>query len=275
MVNQQQLLQQAVVAAIEAGKATLNYWDNKVEVVYKADESPLTQADIASNEIIRKHLEVFSFPILSEESTIRPHDERKNWETLWIVDPLDGTKEFIAGRAEYTINIALVEEDIPVLGVVYAPALQLLYFATCELGSFYIEGDTEIMECIQKLPGKAIKLPLNVQRTTLKVVASKSHLSDETKAYIEKLKENAGSEIEICNYGSSLKLCRVADGSADIYPRLGPTMEWDTAAAHAIVLYAEGQVRAYPGYGKIHYNKENLLNPFFVVWRKSAEAFLP
>jgi 3'(2'), 5'-bisphosphate nucleotidase len=226
------------------------------EVEYKQDNSPLTLADKKANDIIENDLNQLSvnIPILSEEDNDIPYEDRKHWEYFWLVDPLDGTKEFVKKNGEFTVNIALIHKDTPVLGVVYAPALGVCYWAKQGKGAFR-DG--------QKLPLKT-KEP----RNTYKIVASRSHMSDDTQAFIDAIDTN--KEKELISIGSSLKICLVAEGEADIYPRLGPTMEWDTGAAHAVVREADKEIYSYEqteveNYTCIIYNKENLLNQWFVV----------
>ncbi len=245
-----------ITIARNAGEAIMEIYAHDFTVEYKEDHSPLTQADTKANAIIVEGLNALevSFPILSEEGKTIAYDERKNWEYFWMVDPLDGTKEFIKKNGEFTVNIALIHHEIPVLGVVYAPALEEMYWAKKGEGAFK----------------NGIALPLKVNSTPEKivtVVASKSHLSQETQAFIEQLR----SSIEVLNFssrGSSLKLCMVAEGSADIYPRLAPTMEWDTAAADAIVRESGAMSYQYGRDVPLEYNKENLLNPWFVLTKR-------
>ena len=245
--------------AMEAGRAVMQIYERDFAVEYKEDKSPLTEADKASNEIICAALsELYpDIPLLSEENREIPFDERRNWEYYWCIDPVDGTKEFIKKNGEFTINIALIHRFRPVAGVVYAPAADLLYSAKKGRGAYRNR---------KRLPLQKNDNPERV----LRVVASKSHLSAETQAFIDRLSEKTES-IEQVSRGSSLKLCMVAEGSADIYPRMAPTMEWDTAAADAIVresgamtyrLSAESEIE-----GDLLYNKEDLLNPWFLVKR--------
>lgn len=233
--------------AIKAGKAVLEIYNKDFKIIYKDDNSPLSEADLISNEIICKELVKFNIPILSEENKTISYEQRKNWEYFWCIDPIDGTKEFINKNGEFTINIALICKDTPVLGVVYAPALNLLYSSKKGEGAFK----------------NGIKLPLQRNDDFLKIVASKSHLNDQTKDFIDNIKTT--KQKEFISMGSSLKLCLVASNEADIYPRLAPTMEWDTAAADAIV--REVGKMTYDFYTKkfLVYNKENLLNPYFIV----------
>ncbi|WP_152184263.1 3'(2'),5'-bisphosphate nucleotidase CysQ [Sulfurimonas indica] len=237
--------------AKKAGKAILEIYKKDFSVEYKDDKSPLTEADTKSNEIICKALEELypNIPILSEENKTVEYEERKDWEYYWCIDPIDGTKEFIKKNGEFTVNIALVHKDKPVLGVVYAPVLDDMYSAKEGEGAFKNE---------ERLPLKTNTSP----KEKLYVVASKSHLSPETQVFIDALD---AKEIEQISKGSSLKLCMVAEGIADIYPRLAPTMEWDTAAADAVVRESGKMTYQFDRDEPLLYNKENLLNPWFVV----------
>ena len=258
------LLSLAIEASLEAGKRIMDIYDNEsFEVDFKGDDSPLTKADVASHDIIVSHLNDTEIPILSEEGKHLPYETRKDWETLWIVDPIDGTKEFIKKNGEFTVNIALVERQIPVLGVIYVPALKELYFASKELGSFKLSGITEFSS-LQEVLKQANKLPLSVDKKDFTIVASKSHLSKETEDYISDLKKEHGKVISISK-GSSLKLCMVAEGIADQYPRFAPTMEWDTAAGQAICEIAGFQVIDWNTKKPMLYNRKELLNNWFLV----------
>ena len=237
--------------AKEAGKAVMNIYQKDFKIEYKDDKSPLTEADTKSNEIICKALEKLypNIPILSEENKEVIFEERKSWKCYWCIDPIDGTKEFIKKNDEFTVNIALIHKNRPVLGVVCAPAMDKMYIAKKDEGAF--------------LNGERLPLTINSdKKEKLYVVASKSHLSDETQAFIDSLDSK---EIVQVSKGSSLKLCMIADGSADIYPRLAPTMEWDTAAADAIVRESGKMTYQFETESPLVYNKENLLNPWFVV----------
>ena len=219
MLNQIDI-QDIVTITKEAGKAIMQIYEQDFEVEYKKDSSPLTLADKKANDIIEDGLNQLSvnLPILSEEGKGIPYEDRKHWEYFWLVDPLDGTKEFVKKNGEFTVNIALIYKDIPVLGVVYAPALDICYWAKQDEGAFK--------------DGKKLPLKMESQRNTYMIVASRSHMSDETQAFIDAI--DTGKEKELISIGSSLKICLVAEGEADIYPRLGPTMEWDTGAVHVI-----------------------------------------
>jgi len=237
--------------ALIAGKAIMGIYNKDFSVEYKEDNSPLTEADIKANEIICSALDKLypNIPIMSEENQQTKYEVRKSWDYYWCIDPIDGTKEFIKKNGEFTVNIALIHNNIPVLGVVYAPAVDKIYIAKKDEGAF-LNGE---------------RLPLTVndnKKEKLYVVASKSHLSKETQEFIDNLDTK---EIEQVSKGSSLKLCMVATGEADIYPRLAPTMEWDTAAADAIVRESGKMTYDYNTNKPLNYNKKNLLNAWFVV----------
>ena len=240
-----------VIIAKNAGDAIMEIYQRDFRVTYKNDKSPLTEADLASNEVIVKALEKYDLPIMSEEGKEIPYKERKDWQYYWCIDPIDGTKEFIEKNDEFTINIALIYKDTPVLGVVYAPALNEMYFAKQGEGAFKNN---------ERLPLKTNKTP----KKSLVVVASKSHLSEETQAFIDDVAKTT-ENITQHSRGSSLKLVMVAEGEADIYPRLAPTMEWDTAAADAIVRESGKMTYQLEDNAPVVYNKENLLNPWFFV----------
>jgi len=247
-------IQDVISIAKKAGDAIMKIYDQDFEVEYKKDRSPLTLADKKANKIIETDLSnlLVSFPILSEEGEKIPYEERRYWEYFWLIDPLDGTKEFIKKNDEFTVNIALIHKNIPVLGVVFAPALNVCYWAKQGDGAFK-DG--------QRLPLKMVD-----QRAAYKIVASRSHMSDNTQIFIDSITTNKKKKLIFI--GSSLKICLVAEGEADIYPRLGPTMEWDTGAAHAII-NESGKILV--KYAKINtreeltYNKESILNQWFVV----------
>jgi len=252
--------------AFKAGEEIMKIYNSDYEISLKEDDSPLTLADKRSHEVIIEGLRKFSdFPILSEEGSSISYEERKNWGSFWLIDPLDGTKEFIKRNGEFTVNIALVRENRPVFGVVYAPAKNVLYYGGTNFGAFRISSGKE-----EAIGGSS---PNN-----LTVVTSKSHMNDETRAFIDRLKEITGNkEIKTVAVGSSLKICLVAEGKATLYPRLGPTMEWDTAAAHAVLRGAGGKLISYSSSDRfntlkelcskeeLRYNKKNLLNPFFIA----------
>lgn len=266
-------LSSALEAAILAGKDILEVYSREFTVEQKEDKSPLTEADRKAHHRITTMLSRTGLPVLSEEGKEIPYSERSSWEYFWMVDPLDGTKEFIRRNGEFTVNIALIKKDTPVLGVIYAPVIDMLYFGYENGGAFRLEADFDyLMHLLQsqhiadRLIAAARKLPVNDDERKFTVVASRSHMSDDTERFINELKQRYGN-IELLSKGSSLKLCLVAEGSADVYPRFAPTMEWDTAAGQAIVMAAGKKVINMDNGNAIIYNKENLLNPFFVAGR--------
>ncbi len=278
-------LEVVVTIAKEAGDTIMEIYDKDFQVEYKDDKSPLTEADTKSNEIICDALAKAypDIPLLSEENKTQEYEVRKNWEYFWLIDPIDGTKEFIKKNGEFTVNIALIHKDTPVLGVVYAPALNEMYYAKKGSGAFKVEFRVQSSGFKKEWLENARALPLNFESripNSLVVVASKSHLTKETENFIASLNaspsrtpnpEPRTREIILISKGSSLKLVMVAEGSADIYPRLAPTMEWDTAAADAIVRESGKMTYQYnpeprtPNPEPLKYNKENLLNPWFIV----------
>lgn len=244
--------------AVQAGAEILEIYGTEFSVETKGDESPLTEADRKANFVIVKALtESFpEIPIISEETKVVPYSERKDWKTFWLVDPLDGTKEFIKRNGEFTVNIALINERTPVAGVVYQPVGSKLFWAKSGEGAWKsVENGPPV-----RLEGG----PRYSEKQKIVVVASRSHLTDEVQQFVDDLRCE-GKEVEFFSSGSSLKLCLVAEGTADVYPRLGPTMEWDTGAAHAIALEAGRKVLAHPSGEPLHYNKEDFRNPWFVV----------
>ncbi|RBW68851.1 3'(2'),5'-bisphosphate nucleotidase CysQ [Bacillus taeanensis] len=261
-----------VKISIEAGDKILEVYESAdFGIESKADDSPLTMADKKANEVITDRLTKLypEIPILSEEGNHLAYEERKDWEYFWLVDPLDGTKEFIKRNGEFTVNIALIHNGTPVLGVIYAPVLETVYFAKQGLGAYKLE------KCKKQINGQvedsklvevSTALPLKQDREHTTVIASRSHMSPETEAYINELKKEVG-EVEITSAGSSLKLCLVAEGKADVYPRFAPTMEWDTGAGQAISVLSGASVTRTDSGEKLEYNKENLLNPWFIVRR--------
>lgn len=257
-MNNQQIADVLVEISEAASKEIIKIYHTDFEAEYKADESPLTLADKNANQVIVNGLkENFpEIPIISEETKNSDYSERKHWKRCFIVDPLDGTKEFIKKNDEFTVNIALVENGKPILGVVYVPVVQVAYVGLVEEKTAYkIEKGFRISIS----PSASYK-----NKTAVKVVASRSHNSPEVMEFVQELQER-GKEIEFISAGSSLKFCLIAEGSADVYPRFGPTMEWDTAAAHAVVLAAGKQVLHHDKLTPLLYNKENLLNPWFIV----------
>lgn len=260
------LLMVAIEASIEAGLAIMEVYEGiDFGIEQKADKSFLTKADKIAHTIIVKHLEKTQIPVLSEEGKEILFDTRKEWNQLWIVDPLDGTKEFINRNGEFTVNIALVKNQIPIIGVIYCPVLKTLYFASETIGSYKIQVDFPFN--IESIEENSVKLPTNNTSGTYTVVASRSHLSPETIDFIDTLKLEHG-DIEMVSKGSSLKFCLVAEGTAQCYPRFAPTMEWDTAAGHAICKYAGFTVIDFETKKEKSYNNPQLLNNWFLVKRQ-------
>lgn len=252
------LLKEAIKSALEGGKEILEVYNTNFSVETKEDKSPLTEADTKANKKIVAILEKTDIPILSEEGKEIPFSERKNWNRLWIVDPLDGTKEFIKRNGEFTVNIALIENGNPILGVIYVPVRKELYYGEKGIGAFKVENFTSENDL-----KKAFSIPKKLDRKYT-VVASRSHNSPETEEYINELRKKHG-EVEMVSMGSSLKICLVAEGVADEYPRFAPTMEWDTAAGHAIAVAAGKELYDRKTNVPMIYNRENLLNNWFLV----------
>jgi len=252
-----ELLSNVIAVSEKAGKAIMDiYSQHDSGITYKNDNSPLTLADMAAHKLILDQLKMITpqIPALSEESKNISYDERKTWKTFWLVDPLDGTKEFIKGNGEFTVNIALIDRGAVILGVVHAPALEITYFAAKGKGAF------------KKVNNGGMKtfdihvLDYQSQSEKLKIVCSRSHGSE----MLERLLKNIGNA-DYVSMGSSLKLCLIAEGKAHLYPRLGPTMEWDTAAAQCIVESAGGAITDL-NKNALRYNKPNLLNPYFMAY---------
>jgi 3'(2'), 5'-bisphosphate nucleotidase len=270
------LLTHALVAAIQAGMATLAVYRSDFSVTQKSDDSPLTLADRQSHDIIEAALKPLGFPILSEEGRHIPFAERKTWGTFWLVDPLDGTKEFIKRNDEFTVNIALIQDHMPVMGIIFAPALGITYFAESTIGAFKLEDPILVDRIGNAGPGSpALKLPEVMAKSTrlplstltedpYTIVGSRSHATRELEAFVDD-KRRKFTNVSFIPAGSSLKFCLVAEGRAAVYPRMGPTMEWDTAAGQAIATCAGSHVKEYDAEKPLVYNKESLLNPWFIV----------
>ena len=276
-----------LLAAKEAGRAILEIYNRDFDVWYKNDKSPLTMADQRSHDIIVAHMSDQAgdqLPILSEEGKDIPFKQRSKWEYFWLVDPLDGTKEFVKRNGEFTVNIALVHRNRPVLGVVYVPVKDVLFFAAEGLGAYKSDSsnvfelvngkasEKERAGLLRTLIDRSEKLPvynskITISDSQLTIVGSRSHSTKELEDFVEAMKKKY-ELVKFISAGSSLKLCLVAEGKADIYPRLGPTMEWDTAAGQVIVEQAKGSVLNVETDEPLRYNKENLLNPWFIVRKK-------
>ena len=285
----------ALIAAKKAGEAILEVYHGEIDVSYKEDDSPLTLADKRAHSAIASHLSsdsTRSIRILSEEGKHTPYEERQGWEYYWLVDPLDGTKEFVKRSDEFTVNIALIKKNKPVLGIVFLPAIGCLYFAAEGLGSYKLEDVGAIGQLVagageltdedkplRTLIEASISLPLqqsfNKSPDQLHLVGSRSHGTEALSEFVEKMKHHY-KKVDFVPAGSALKLCLVAEGSADIYPRFGPTMEWDTAAGHCVVEQSGGEVVDMEKKAPLDYNKKDLHNPYFVCIAKHfREVSLP
>lgn len=247
-----QVLEQLVDISRRAGLAILEWYEGDMGITQKADDSPLTKADLASHRLIQAELTRLwpKIPVLSEESAVIPWETRQTWNQYWLVDPLDGTKEFINRNGEFTVNIALIRDHEPVLGVVHVPVTDVSYYGSRQAGAFRQQGTAEATAIQVRKPAA---VPAGI-------VGSRSHANPELADQL-----NALGPHELISMGSSLKFCRVAEGLADFYPRLGPTCEWDTAAAQAVVEAAGGQVVKIDGTALQYNRKEIYLNPFFFV----------
>lgn len=252
-MNQEKFLTIAIAAAEAACKEILEvYHSDNFQAELKGDNSPLTIADKRAHHAIVKLLEPTQLPVLSEEGKDIPYEERKNWKQFWMVDPLDGTKEFIKRNGEFTVNIALLENNKPVLGVIAVPVSGEVFYGQAGEGAYCKNASG-----VQKLNPPAFT---DMQKPGIRVVASRSHLNEETQAFINKL-----NQPHLVSSGSSLKFMLIAKGDADVYPRFAPTMEWDTAAAHAIVNALDIKIYKQEGEEELSYNKPELLNPGFLV----------
>jgi 3'(2'), 5'-bisphosphate nucleotidase len=261
----------AVKGAVEAGKEILKIYDSAdFSTDFKADNSPLTSADLASNKKILEYLNQSSFPIVSEETKMVTFDERTNWNTLWMVDPLDGTKEFIKRNGEFTVNIALIVHNEPVFGVIYVPVSRELYIGQVDKATsikVVLNEEHELPNSFDT-PGAQLT-PQAPNSSRIRVVGSRSHMNQDTQDFIDNLKSDF-EEIDIVSKGSSLKFCLVAEGLADVYPRYAPTMEWDTAAGQAICEAVGLEVISKDTGEPLRYNREDMLNGHFLVRHKSA-----
>lgn len=256
----------AIKTAIEAGEAITSIYLTDFEVNIKEDNSPVTKADLTASSIIKKGVEIFGFPFLSEEDNPFSYEERSKLEYYWLVDPLDGTKEFVKRNNEFTVNIALIKHNIPVLGVVYVPVTDVLYFGFGQ-GSYKLEKAKQNTknQSIDMIIEKSVKLPLIQARDNYIVLTSRSHKTEKVDIYIEKLKMTH-SNCKVLAVGSSLKNCLLAEGSADIYPCFSFTNEWDTAASQVVLEKSGGKITLIDNPSEsLKYNKISLKNPFFVA----------
>lgn len=256
------LCQQVILTSKDAGDEILKVYNSDFAVENKEDKSPLTEADKKAHKVIQLALEKTNIPILSEEGRSISFSERKNWEYSWIVDPLDGTKEFVKRNGEFTVNIALQKEGKCLLGVIYVPVKDQMYFGVNGIGAFKIENYSNSK--VEELFNEKNKLPKVIGKRKRTIVGSRSHMSAETEEYI-KLERDKYGEVEMLSVGSSLKLCMIAEGLADVYPRFAPTMEWDTAAGQVIVESMGGKVINWKTKKTMKYNREDLLNDWFLV----------
>jgi 3'(2'), 5'-bisphosphate nucleotidase len=270
-----ELLGLALRAAGRAGREILDVYSGQFAVDSKEDRTPITEADRRAHRAIAEELASGSpYPLFSEEGTAAPYAERRRWRRFWLVDPLDGTKEFVKRNGEFTVNIALIQRGRPVLGVVYAPVSGLLYFAARGAGARKAEGlapGSELERALQgarRLPRRPStfpgRIPSRPRASRLTVMASRSHSGPEWERFLERLRE-VYAEVEVIPLGSALKSCLVAEGRADLYLRFGSTMEWDTAAAQAVLEAVGRRVRAYPSRRPLRYNKEYPANPPFLA----------
>ena len=252
------LMEQVLEIALTADKAVMAVYETDFSIEYKDDSSPLTRADMTAHKIITEALERLEprFPILSEESNEIPWSTRKRWETFWLVDPLDGTKDFVNRSGEFTVNIALIDKGEPVLGVVTAPALNQAYMGVKGGGSFrQTKASRTVIQC-------------SSLHNPPRVLASKNHLNQATRRFINRM-----GDCKMVQAGSSLKFCRIAEGAADIYPRMGPTSEWDTAAAHCVLEAAGGRIQTLAG-KRLTYGKQDVLNPPFIAFTFASEELI-
>lgn len=258
MLSKENLLE-IVNISVDAGEVILNYYNENVDVIYKDDESPLTKADLASHKIITDSIKKITpdIPILSEEEFI-DWKIRKKWKKYWLIDPLDGTKEFIKKNDEFTVNIALIENNRPILGVIYTPALNELFYSIKNFGSYKIFTKKKLNTLKE-----AKRISINKKKSNkIKIVGSRSHSNPKLDKWVNK----NFNEFDILQKGSSLKFCLIAEGSADIYPRFGPTSEWDIAAGHIILEEAGGKLKSIDNKEILYNEKENILNPEFFAY---------
>jgi len=258
-LNEPKIILEILNIAIDAGNEILKIYDENIIVESKEDNSPITKADINSNKIIIDRLKKIdsNIPILSEESLVT-WNNRKNWNKYWLIDPLDGTKEFINRNGEFTVNIALIENHIPIFGIIYAPAKSLIYYSVKDNGAYKFSTN----KSIKSLNNFNLINTKNIKNSTIKVICSRSHTNAEFQQWVDK----HFSKYELVKSGSSLKFCLLAEGRADIYPRLGPTSEWDIAAGHIILEEAGGKLKSIDNKNILYNNKEDILNPHFIAY---------
>ena len=252
ILHNTQLIDELITISKEAGEAILKVYNSDFDYQIKEDSSPLTKADEISHKIIVNSLNILTpnIPILSEEGANISFETRSKWERYWLIDPLDGTKEFIKRNGEFTVNIALIESGTPILGIIHIPVSKETYWGSKNEGSFYLDGDNSIEKIYTN----------NEHQNPIRIMASRSHPSKKLHFFLEEI-----DQYEIFTKGSSLKFCLIACGKADIYPRFTPTSEWDIAAGEAIIRYAGGEVLNINGERLTYNDKENFLNPFFIA----------
>lgn len=266
-------LEQLILTAIKAGNAIMEVYATNFDIEIKPDQTPITLADTRANDIIQQSLAQTGIPVISEEGRSIPRHIRETWEQFWLVDPLDGTKEFVHRNGEFSVNIALIEQQQAVLGIIYAPVIDTLYWADSH-GAYRLDhaaGQVEANAHLASLRRLARQLPLPRKDNDFTIVVSRSHLTSETMNYINQVKP-LHHNIRIVSRGSSLKMCMVAEGQADVYPRFGQTSEWDIAAGHAIIRAAGGQVvLADSPTVELTYNKPDLQNPSLLAFPNKTE----
>jgi 3'(2'), 5'-bisphosphate nucleotidase len=262
-MTQENLIKTLIQAAAAGMDAIRSVPRNNLQTSHKDDYSPVTEADRRSHGAIQWILGETGIPVLSEEGAEIPYEVRKDWEFCWIVDPLDGTKEFLKGSDEYTVNIALLHKGIPTMGIIGIPERNVFYLGSKTTGAIRFHqdeiGNEGLPQTFQLLNGKS-----ESGSDSLRVIASRSHLSEATANYIEELRNNH-KLIEFVQAGSAIKFCMLAEGSADIYPRFSPCMEWDTAAGQVILQLCGKSIKSWPELIELQYNKPNLLNPDFIA----------
>ncbi len=258
-----ELLISAIKTSVLAGEKILEIYNTAFAVELKEDHSPLTAADKAAHELISTELLKWGFPILSEEGKTIPYEVRKDWKNYWMVDPLDGTKEFVKRNGEFTVNIAFMDKDTPVFGVIYCPVSGIICAGFNET-VYSLNKDQVGKLSVNNLEDFELKVPADPDPNEIKVVASRSHLSPETENFISMLNLN-GEKISMVNAGSALKFCLLAEGKATVYPRFAPTMEWDTAAGHAILKACGKNIILHPSNIEMKYNKPSLVNDWFIA----------
>ncbi len=254
---------QAILASIAGGNKILEVYKTDFSVEYKGDDSPLTLADQKANQVIVETLEPLDIPMISEENKNKTYEERKDWSQCWIIDPLDGTKEFVKKNGEFTVNIALIKNQKPIFGVIYVPVTKELFVGLVEDNKSYKLIWDDQKDFDDNFNDAKLLNPTDADK--MRVVGSRSHMNEDTQQFIDELKNKQNKPVEIVSKGSSLKFCLVAEGLADVYPRFAPTMEWDTAAGQAICEAVGLQVIDQNTQKPMVYNRENLLNNHFLV----------